>query len=124
MMNCFAPFSPGSPPSKTSYKCRASSSARSFAFSLSRYATTSEESASFAGSLTMRILAASDHQTVRSRVIYYIFQESLRIRKALLQLPTGDDLVLSRLQDADFRSDRPELLGEENLVSELFNIFV
>ena len=68
--------------------------------------------------------AASDHQTVRSRVIYHIFQESLRIRKALLQLPTGHNLVLSRLQDADFRSDRSELLGEENLVPELFNIFV
>ena len=30
---------------------------------------------------------ASDHQTVRGRLIYHIFEESLRIRKGVLQLP-------------------------------------
>src|SRR2546426_10718988 len=66
----------------------------------------------------------SDHQTVRSRIIYDIFKESLRIRKAVLQLPTGDDLMLSGLQDAELRSNRPGLLGQKDLVPELFNVFV
>jgi hypothetical protein len=120
MMNCFAPCSPGDPPNRALYKCRTSSSARSFSPSvLSRYATASEESASFAGSFTIRILARVIAEQYEVGSSTTDLRRTSEIREAVLQLPSGDHLTLSFLEDADFRSDRNELLRKKNLVSDL-----